>query len=201
MLLLLFFVALASLLIALRPIGFDNDYQTYLEYYDKIVAGDPLGVEIGYQLISLFLIVLRSALLEFFIHMLLLHCMQSSSSFSEWIVIVVYMRGCFFHRLFACFFSGLGVDTNSQCGSSSCGCLGNSRKQKTSSVFYFLFAVLLHNVSFLIIALWLVQRFLGSLKYPIVMGVALVVFLGLEYAPIISCMPLTYIKRILTRSL
>lgn len=56
-------------------------------------------------------------------------------------------------------------------------------ERKASSIFYFLLAVLLHNVSFLIVALWLVQRFFGSLKYPIIIGVALVIFLGLEYAP------------------
>lgn len=49
------FVAIASLLIALRPMGLDYDYQTYLEYYDNILAGDPPRVEIGYQLIALFL--------------------------------------------------------------------------------------------------------------------------------------------------
>lgn len=179
-----FFVALASLLIALRPIGFDNDYQTYLEYYDKIVAGDPPGVEVGYQLISLFFDCVGIG----FVGVLYTYAFIALYAKFKFFQRVDSYRGIreglfFFIVYLLVFFPVWELTQIRNAAAVAVAALAILESRKTSSGFYFLFAVLLHNVSFLIIALWLVQRFLGSLKYPIVTGVALVVFLGLEYAP------------------
>ncbi|MBT9300646.1 EpsG family protein [Pseudomonas sp. TAE6080] len=179
-----FFVAVASLLIALRPIGFDNDYQTCLEYYDNILAGDPPGVEVGYQLISLvfdylgigFVGVLYTyAFIALYTKFKFFQRLDSYRGMSEGLF--------FFIVYFLVFFPVWELTQIRNAAAVAVAALAILEKRKASSGVYFLFAVLLHNVSFLIIALWLAQRFFSSIKYPIVLGVALVVFLGLEYAP------------------
>jgi len=178
------FVAIASLLIALRPMGFDHDYQTYLEYYDNILAGDPPKVEIGYQLITLFFEMVGVGFL---------------GVLYTYAFIALYAKFKFFQRVESCrsareglffgvvyllvFFPVWELTQVRNAAAIAVVALAVIEERKTKSIFYFLLAVLLHNVSFLIVSLWFVQRFFNSLKYPIVIGVALVVFLGLEYAP------------------
>lgn len=178
------FAAIASLLIALRPMGFDYDYQNYLEYYDNIVAGTPPGVEVGYQVLSLIFdyvgigfvgVLYTYAFIALYAKFKFFQRVESSYGVRE---------GLFFGVVYALvFFPVWELTQIRNAAAVAVVALAILENRKTSSVFYFLCAVLLHNVSFLIIALWLVQRFFGSLKYPIVIGVALVVFLGLEYAP------------------
>ncbi|KAA6177394.1 hypothetical protein F3K50_06820 [Pseudomonas marginalis] len=178
------FVAIASLLIALRPMGLDYDYQTYLEYYDNILAGDPPRVEIGYQLIALFFekvgigflgVLYTYAFIALYAKFKFFQRVESYRSVRE---------GVFFGVVYCLvFFPVWELTQIRNAAAVAVAALAILEKRKTSSGVYFLFAVLLHNVSFLIIALWLTQRFFSSIKYPIVLGAALVVFLGLEYAP------------------
>ncbi len=178
------FVAVASLLIALRPMGLDYDYQTYLEYYDNILAGDPPRVEIGYQLITLFFeqvgigflgVLYTYAFIALYAKFKFFQRVESYRSVRE---------GLFFCVVYFLVFLPVWELTQIRNAAAvAVVALAVLEERKINSIFYFLLAVLLHNVSFLIVALWLVQRFFGSLKYPIIIGVALVVFLGLEYAP------------------
>jgi hypothetical protein len=178
------FVVIASLLIALRPMGLDYDYQTYLEYYNNILAGDPPKVEIGYKLGTLFFehvgigflgVLYTYAFIALYAKFKFFQRVESHRSIREGIFFgVVYLL---------VFFPVWELTQIRNAAAVAVVALAILEERKINSSFYFLFAVLLHNVSFLIVALWLVQRFFGSLKYPIVVGVALVVFLGLEYAP------------------
>ncbi|PHN60115.1 hypothetical protein AO268_00075 [Pseudomonas sp. ICMP 8385] len=164
--------------------GLDYDYQTYLEYYDRILEGDPPRVEIGYQLISLFFDCVGIG----FVGVLYIYAF-----------IALYAKFKFFQRVgshhrvreglffglvyFLVFFPVWELTQVRNAAAVAVVTLALLENRKISSIFYFLFSVLLHNVSFLVVVLWVVQRFFGSLKYPIVIGIALVVFLGLEYAP------------------
>ena len=178
------FVAIASLLIALRPMGLDYDYQTYLEYYDNILAGYPPAVEVGYKLITIFFeqigigflgVLYTYAFIALYAKFKFFQRLESYRSVRE---------GLFFGVVyFLVFFPVWELTQIRNAAAIAVVALAILEDRKINSVFYFLLAVLLHNVSFLIVAFWLVQRFFGSLKYPIVIGVALVIFLGLEYAP------------------
>lgn len=178
------FVAIASLLIALRPMGLDHDYQTYLEYYGNILAGDPPKVEVGYYLISLFFesvgigflgVLYTYAFVALYAKFKFFQRIESYRSVRE---------GLFFGVVYLLvFFPVWELTQIRNAAAIAVVALAVIEERKTNSFFYFLLAIVLHNVSFLIVSLWLVQRFFGSLKYPIIIGVALVIFLGLEYAP------------------
>jgi hypothetical protein len=177
------FVAMVSLLIALRPMGLDKDYQNYLEYYNSILSGTPVEVEFGYRIFSW--------LFDFvglgFVGVLYIYAF-----------IALYGKFKFFQRIqngrpteylffgllyFLTFFPLWELTQIRNAAAVAVASLAILEIKKSRAILYFFVAVLLHNVSFMMFGLWLVQRYFGSVKYLVVAGGVILVYLGLEFMP------------------
>jgi len=176
-------VAIVSLLIAMRPVDLDKDYLNYLEYYNSILNGTPVGVEFGYKLFSW--------IFDFF-------GVGFIGVLYAYAFVALYGKFKIFQRIktsrpteylffgvlyFLTFFPLWELTQIRNAAAMAVASLAILETKKSRAVLYFLGAVLLHNVSFMILALWFVQRFFDSVKYLIIFGVVITVYLGLEFMP------------------
>jgi len=172
-----------SLLIALRPLGLDKDYQNYLEYYNSIIQGASVNVELGYKILVWFNAVIGTdfvgvlfifAFIAIYGKCVLLRRLPQATK-QEWLYFGVLY--------FLTFFPLWELTQIRNAAAVVICCLALLEEKKSKALFYFLMAILLHNVSFMILALWLVKRYFNRFKYAIISAVVIVVSLLLKYMP------------------
>lgn len=176
-------IALVSTVVALRPLGLDKDYQNYAEYYTSIIAGQDVNVEWGYKLLSW--------LLEFsgigFLGVLFVYAFIAV--YSKYVLIrrlpdVSVASGVYFGVLYFLILFPLWELTQIRNAAAvAVCCLAIIEGKKSKALLYFGLAILLHNVSFIVAGLWLLQRYFNTLKYLILVAGLVVIGLLLEYMP------------------
>jgi len=177
------FCIAVSLIISLRPLGLDKDYQNYLEYYNSILQGASVNVEVGYKIlvwlnaglgIEFLGVLFVFAFIAIYGKCVLLRRLPGARK-SDWL---------YFGLLyFLTFFPLWELTQIRNAAAVAVCCLALLEEKKLNALFYFLAAILLHNVSFMILALWLVQRYFNRFKYAIIGAVVVVVSVLLKYMP------------------
>lgn len=177
------FFALVALAVALRPLGMDKDYQNYAEYYNSIVAGQYVNVELGYKLLSWLNEVLGVGFLG------VLYVYAFTAMYSKYVLIrrlsgVSAGQGVYFGIIyFLVLFPFWELTQIRNAAAIAVCCLAIIEARKSKACIYFCFAILLHNVSFIVLGFWLLRRYFNGSKYLIlIVGVA-AVSLFLEYMP------------------
>lgn len=175
--------ALFSLIVALRPLGMDKDYQNYAEYYNSIVAGQDVNVELGYKLLSW----LNELLGVGFLGVLYVYAFVAL--YSKYVLFrrlsgVGVGRGLYFGILYFLILFPLWELTQIRNAAAvAVCCLAIIEARKSKALLYFGLAILLHNVSFIVLGLWLLQRYFNTFKYLILVAGLVVIGLLLEYMP------------------
>ena len=177
------FCMFIALLISIRPLGMDKDYQNYLEYYNSILQGEAVNVEIGYKVLSWVSDLLGTG----FFGVLYVFAF-----------IAIYGKCVFLRRLpearkldwlyfgflyFLTFFPLWELTQIRNAAAVAVCCLALLEVKKSNALIYFFIAILLHNVSFMILCLWLLRRYFDTFKYLIVAAIVVLVSMLLEYMP------------------
>jgi hypothetical protein len=177
------FCLIAAALVAGRPLGMDKDYQNYLEYYNSILNGEFVNVEIGYKVISwlsyglgagFYGVLFAFALTAIYGKCVLMRRLPDTRR-REWLYFGVLY--------FLIFFPLWELTQIRNAAAVSICCLALLEEKKTKALLYFIAAIFLHNVSFMIVCLWLVRRFFDRFKYQIIISVVVSVYGLLEYMP------------------
>lgn len=167
-----------ALLIASRPSDFASDYTVYEENFSKIVSGDVVGVEFGYQLFSL----LSEALGLGFFGVLFVYAFIALYYKFKFLVSIRELTAAnviFFVVLYGVVFFPLWELTQMRNAAAvAVSCVAITSQTKSRSLFLFLFGAMLHNVAVIIFLMWLVYIYFYSLRYvAIFIGVVLLYFI------------------------